>query len=67
MFPILILYFSSFYLILGAVFALIFLTKMVHKIDRRVQASGIGFRLLLVPATILLWPYLLTQLIKGKL
>ena len=56
------------YLIFGLVFAVAFVTAGCKRIDPDALASGIGFRLLIFPASTVLWPLLLNKWIKaGKL
>ncbi|MBE8221366.1 MAG: hypothetical protein HAW60_01395 [Bdellovibrionales bacterium] len=57
----------SLYFILGIIFSIFFLLKGVHSIDSLVKSSGIVFRLFLIPASILLWPYLLYITTKRKI
>jgi uncharacterized membrane protein YphA (DoxX/SURF4 family) len=46
------------YLALGLLFAVPFVLKGVGKIDRSAQAGTWGFRILILPGTVLLWPLL---------
>jgi len=58
---------ASIYLILGIFFAIAFLWKGVTKIDEGAVGTGIGFKLLILPGTILLWiPLLLKWLRTSK-
>jgi TM2 domain-containing membrane protein YozV len=54
------------YLATGLLFALFFLTKGVNKIDTGAIGSGWGFRIIILPGTIVLWPLLLNKWIKTK-
>ena len=54
------------YLATGLLFALFFLTKGVNKIDTSANGSGWGFRIIILPGTIVLWPLLLNKWIKTK-
>ncbi len=49
------------YLIAGLVFAVPFVIKGVVKIDEGAQGSGWGFRLIIIPGTIIFWPLLLKK------
>jgi hypothetical protein len=46
------------YLIAGFVFALFFIAKGVAVIDESAKDAGWGFRLIIIPGTMLLWPVL---------
>ena len=54
------------YLLAGVLFAIFFLTKGIEKIDTAAHGSGWGFRLIILPGTIVLWPVLLNKWIKAK-
>jgi hypothetical protein len=49
------------YLFSGTVFALAFVIWGVQRIDEEAERSGIGFRLMIVPGVIALWPVLLRR------
>lgn len=55
-----------FYLFAGFVFALVFAFRWVDKMDEQACGAPIGFRLMILPASILLWPYLLRRHLKNK-
>ena len=46
------------YALLGAVFALLFVTLGVQRTDPQAQGAGWGFRLLIFPGVTALWPLL---------
>ena len=52
------------YLLIGLIFALIFVVFGVSKVDQDAKGSGLGFRLIILPGTILLWPFLLLKWIN---
>ena len=54
------------YLALGLVFSLFFLTMGVGMVDKVAKGSGIGFRLVILPGVVLLWPYLLPKWLKAR-
>ena len=54
------------YLFAGFVFAIFFLTKGVEKLDEAAHGSGWGFRLIIFPGTVALWPILLKKWIRIK-
>lgn len=53
------------YLFAGLVFAIPFITKGVTKIDEGAHGSKWGFRIIIIPGTIVFWPLLLKKWIKG--
>ncbi|NWG46542.1 MAG: hypothetical protein HXY25_08345 [Alphaproteobacteria bacterium] len=46
------------YLCAGALFALVFLWRGVEMLDPAARGTGAGFRLILLPGTLALWPVL---------
>lgn len=44
------------YLAVGAVFAPLFLWRGVGRVDPAAAASGLGFRAIILPGVVLLWP-----------
>ncbi len=49
---------AALYLLAGVLFALFFLSKGIEKMDIAAHGSGWGFRLIILPGTIVLWPVL---------
>lgn len=49
------------YLLAGVVFAILFLRKGIGKVDVSAHGSGFGFRLIIFPGTVALWPVLLNK------
>jgi hypothetical protein len=49
----------------GVVFALLFLAFGITRIDNGAKGAGIGFRLLIVPGLVALWPLMLIRWIAG--
>jgi hypothetical protein len=56
-----ILIMISVYLFTGLVFAIAFITKGVEKVDEGANNAGWGFRLIIIPGTIVFWPVLLKK------
>jgi len=54
------------YLVTGIFFAIVFLIKGIDKIDTTAHGSGWGFRIIILPGTIVLWPLLLNKWKKAK-
>lgn len=46
------------YIACGAAFAVAFVAVGVSRVDSKARESGLGFRLLIVPAAAALWPLL---------
>lgn len=61
-----ILNFAGIYLLLGFLFAIVFVIFGIGKIDDSVNGSTIGFRLVVIPGTAIFWPYLLVRWIRGS-
>ncbi|MGK2861129.1 MAG: hypothetical protein ACSLE0_04310 [Chitinophagaceae bacterium] len=53
------------YLFMGVLFAIPFIFKGVLKIDEGAHGSGWGFRIIIIPGTILFWPFLLKKWIRA--
>jgi hypothetical protein len=53
------------YALVGLVFAALFVSVAVHKLDSEARASGFAFRLLIVPGVAAFWPTLLARWIRG--
>ena len=51
---------------IGVLFAIVFLTRGVEQIDPACKASGIGFRLIILPGVTALWPVLLLRWLGRK-
>jgi len=54
------------YLMAGFVFALAFVFKGVQVIDEGAKDSTIGFKIIIIPATIVFWPFLLVKWISAS-
>lgn len=54
------------YLAIGSGFALFFVFGGSEKIHHSVKKGGLGLKLLLIPAAVMLWPYLLKRVIQKK-
>ena len=52
---------------IGLLFAIAFLTVGISQVDPVSKASGVGFRLIILPGVAALWPVLLTRWVgKGR-
>ncbi|MDN5203391.1 hypothetical protein QQ008_18535 [Fulvivirgaceae bacterium BMA10] len=54
------------YLLIGLIFSIIFVTKLVGQMDENAKGTGIGFRLIILPGAIALWPLLFKRWRKSK-
>jgi len=52
------------YVAAGLLFAIAFVSVGIHKVDRVTIGTSLGFRLLLIPGSALLWPKLLMKWIR---
>ncbi len=52
------------YLILGFCFAIFFILKGAKILDPVVKSSSVSFCLLLMPASVLIWPWLLIKILR---
>ena len=50
------------YVLVGLLFAFWFTGRLVDELDDRAKGAGWGFRLLLIPGSVALWPYLLSRM-----
>lgn len=53
------------YLAAGVVFAVLFLLLGLSRIDNGAKGAGLGFRLLILPGLIALWPLMLIRWFSG--
>jgi len=53
------------YALIGAVFALLFVTRGVQKVDSQAQGSGAAFRLLIFPGVAAFWPFFVRRWIHA--
>ena len=60
-----ILLVAGVYLAIGLAFALPFVIRWVGRVDPAARSGTIGFRLLIIPGSALLWPLLAARLIRG--
>ena len=53
------------YTIFGVVFAIYFVSSGVNRVDSSAKGSTMGFRLIILPGAVLLWPLLLGRIVRG--
>ena len=56
----------SLYVLLGVVFAVAFVSVGVKRIDSQAVGTGVGFRVLIFPGSVALWPLLLRRWASGN-
>jgi hypothetical protein len=49
------------YSVVGLVFGLAFVTLGISRLDPVAQGSGLGFRVIVLPGVVALWPFLLLR------
>lgn len=54
------------YTALGVLFAIVFVTRAVARLDPITKNSSIGFRLMIFPGAAALWPVLLQRLLGSR-
>ena len=54
------------YLVIGLIFAIPFILFLIQRVDPSAQGSTWGFKLLALPGISLLWPLMLSRLIRGR-
>ena len=61
-----ILIMAAVYLFAGLMFAIPFVIKGVTKIDEGAEGSKWGFRIVIIPGTMVFWPLLLKRWLKAS-
>lgn len=56
---------AALYAIAGVVFALVFLLLGLTRIDHGAKEAGLGFRMMILPGLIALWPLMLIRWLSG--
>lgn len=49
----------------GLLFAMAFVTSGIHRVDPNTRGAGWGFRLIITPGVIALWPLLLRRWLRA--
>ncbi|MBA4054892.1 MAG: hypothetical protein C0490_09285 [Marivirga sp.] len=60
----LILYGVLIYFVTGILFAVVFVTKLIHVVDESSAGSPWSFRLIIFPGCVVFWPVLLRKYLK---
>lgn len=61
---LLILWSAAVYIALGALFAAVFLTALLPRLDHAAKGAPPTFRLLILPGVVALWPLLLVRCVR---
>lgn len=56
---------AAVYLAIGFLFVVPFVLKGVQKIDHGADGGSVGFRIIIIPGTIVFWPFLLKKWIHA--
>jgi len=56
---------AAIYLVVGVLFVIPFLMKGLTKVDAGAHGSTIGFKIIILPGVIVLWPVLLKKWMKN--
>lgn len=54
------------YAAMGFVFAIAFLDRGVSRVDGQAAGASLGFRLIILPGVMALWPFLLRRWIRSR-
>jgi hypothetical protein len=54
------------YVLIGLLFAILFVIKGVDKIDEGAHGGSIGFRLIIIPGVMAFWPLLLKKWVQAS-
>jgi Na+-driven multidrug efflux pump len=52
---------AAVYLLMGVLFVIPFLMKGLKKVDEGAHGSTVGFKIIIIPGVIVLWPMLLSK------
>jgi len=61
-----IIWIVEIYIACGILFAVPFILKGVTEVDEGTHGTKLGFRLIILPGTIIFWPLLLSKWVKTK-
>jgi hypothetical protein len=61
-----IIWIVEIYILCGILFVLPFVIKGVTRVDEGTHGTKFGFRLIIIPGTIIFWPLLLSKWIKSN-
>jgi hypothetical protein len=58
--------FATVYVLAGLIFSVPFLTRGIGRVNAAARGSGLGFRLLIAPGVVALWPLLLRNWVNPR-
>ena len=61
-----IVFFALAYVLCGLAVGVPFVLRGVDRVDASAQGASLGFRLLILPATVALWPLMVTKWIMAR-
>ena len=61
-----IFYAVMMYLIIGFIFSVVFVARLINRVDESAQGASWTFRVMIIPGCIALWPVLLNNFQKAK-
>jgi hypothetical protein len=64
-FILVLLSIAGIYLVAGFLFAIAFVIKGASRIDEGAHGASWGFKVIIIPGTIVFWPFLLSKWIKS--
>jgi hypothetical protein len=53
------------YMAFGLAFGLLFVAVGIHRVDAQAKGAGAGFRLIVLPGVVAMWPLLLARWVRG--
>ena len=56
---------AELYLLIGLLFAVVFVTTGIERVDATARGASAGFRLLILPGVVALWPVLLRKWLRA--
>jgi len=54
------------YVLIGAIFAMLFVTRGVQRVDEQAKGAGFAFRLLIFPGAAAFWPFLIRRWVHAN-
>jgi hypothetical protein len=56
----------TWYAAAGVVFAIVFVARGVSRVDEHAAGAGLGFRMIIFPGVVALWPFLLSRWMRAR-
>ena len=51
----------------GVAFGIVFVARGVSRVDEHAAGAGLGFRMIIFPGVVALWPFLLSRWMRAEL